>query len=517
MAAAALAVQGAQIGVSGNPLDPVSLRSLLTLTGDPQDECDSPAEKIGTFPNLPAALGLTSCNDGLENDGDGVIDGQDPDCAGGSEVSPQCSDGADNDGDGRSDLADGDCTNAGDPSEWSLRPGDVLVADIRVFEDRPGKFSQSLRVDPVSGFQTALTHPREVSDAVALGLVPGGRLLGLDFASSRVFEIDPAAQSVSYLGGCAQRAWGFAPEEAGTIVFTDSAGASVLRFDPVSGAQTTVSNGGSLRFPRGIQVEADGSLVVVEPGVGAIPPKLVRINPGTGRQSVLSSGGLLNQPRGLGLEADGSLVVASQGFVVRVHPVSGVQELVSTGGNLAALAGIAVDDCTGDLFTAEQGIASAPAALVRIHPVTGAQSVISTGGLFVEPPGVSFVGGPCAPVPLVGSALGGSVGVQIGAVIVSVPTLAGQPLAEILTALALGIRNHPALESQGVSATVSGTVLQVRGGAPSVRAFSNDPGLVLGFDIPSGVPAIPPAGLAVLAALLVAGGVLAQRLGGHSR
>ena len=182
----------------------------------------------------------------------------------------------------------------------------------------------------------------------------------------------------------------------------------------------------------------------------------MRIDPVSGAQTELSSGGLLSEPRGLGLEADGSLVVASSNSVVRVDPASGAQSLVSSGGNLAALGGIAVDDCTGDLFAAERGISSATAALVRIHPVTGAQSVISSGGLFVEPLGVSFVPGACAPLPLVGSAMGGSVGVEIGEVIVSVPTLAGQPLAAILKALALAIRNHPVLESPGISATVSG-------------------------------------------------------------
>jgi hypothetical protein len=209
-------------------------------------------------------------------------------------------------------------------------------------------------------------------------------------------------------------------------------------------------------------------------------------------------------------------VVANLGSVVRVDPVSGVQELVSTGGNFAALAGIAVDDCTGDLFTAEEGVTTVPPVLVRIHPVTGEQSVISRGGLFVQPIGVSFVGGVCAPVPLVGSAMGGTVGVQIGEVTISIHTVAGQPLAAILKALALAIRNHPTLESQGISATVSGLTLQVRGGGPALRTFSSDPGLVLRFNLPPGVPALPAAGLGALAALLAAAGVLVRRFGDRS-
>jgi hypothetical protein len=510
VASAVAAVQGAASAGGGSPLDPISLRMLLTATGAPQDACDPVAQKVGPFPNLPAALGRTSCNDGLENDGDGLIDGADPDCDGGSEKPVQCHDGWDNDGDGRADLADGDCINSADPSEWSLRAGDVLLADVGLFEDLPGGYSQALRVDPVTGFQTELTHPREVTDAVALRLLPDGRVLGLDFASARVFEINPAAQSVSYLGGCAQRAWGFAPEAAGTLVFTDSAAASVLRFNPISGAQISLSSAGLLHVPRGIEVEADGSLLVVDQGLGPFLPSLLRIHPVSGAQTGLSSGDLLNQPRGVALEATGSAVVASSGSLVRIDTQSGAQSLVASGGNLAALGGVAVDDCTGEIFAAERGVSSAPAALVRVNPVSGAQRVITSGGLLVEPIGVSFVPGSCAPLPLVGAAMGGSVGVQIGEVVVRVQTVAGQSLAAILKALATAIRNHPALESEGASATVSGLVLYLRGGG-HYEAFSDDPGLRLGRQGPASVPALPPAGLGALAALLAGAGALVQR------
>jgi hypothetical protein len=488
VAAAVLSVQGARIASGAGPLDPVPLRTLLAATGAPQDECDPPAETIGPFPNIPAALGLAAP----------------------AGPPPQCDDGEDNDGDGRTDLADGDCTAAADPSEWSLRVGDLLLADTGPFEDRPGGASRLLRVDPVSGFQTALSGPADVSDPTALALLPDGRLLGLDFSPAKVFEIDPAAPGVSQIGGCGTRAWGFAAEASGTIVFTDSGGASVHRLDPVSGVQTTVSNGGALIVPRGIQVEADGSLVVVD---GVVPPsiKLLRIDPATGMQTQLSPAGLLNQPRGLGLEANGSFVVASSASVVRIDPLSGAQSLVASGGNLAALGGIAVDDCTGDLFAAERGVTGATPALVRVHPVTGAQNVISTGNYFVEPLGVSLVRGACAAVPLVGSALGGSVGVQIGELLISVSTTAGQPLAAILNALALAIRNHPTLESLGIAATVSGPVLHMRGDAAAAIAFSNDPGLLLGTPPTNPVPALSPPALGVLAALLAAGAALARR------
>jgi hypothetical protein len=45
------------------------------------------------------------CADGLDGDGDGFVDGDDPGCGGSSTVeAPTCSDGLDNDGDGRADF-----------------------------------------------------------------------------------------------------------------------------------------------------------------------------------------------------------------------------------------------------------------------------------------------------------------------------------------------------------------------------------------------------------------------------
>jgi hypothetical protein len=57
----------------------------------------------------------TACNDGLDNDGDGLADSLDPDCATALQRTespidePTCTDGVDNDGDGWIDLADDRC------------------------------------------------------------------------------------------------------------------------------------------------------------------------------------------------------------------------------------------------------------------------------------------------------------------------------------------------------------------------------------------------------------------------
>jgi hypothetical protein len=48
----------------------------------------------------------SECSDGIDNDGDGLIDSADPDCSTGT-----CTDGLDNDGDGWMDMDDPDCTS----------------------------------------------------------------------------------------------------------------------------------------------------------------------------------------------------------------------------------------------------------------------------------------------------------------------------------------------------------------------------------------------------------------------
>ncbi len=70
-----------------------------------------------------------ACGDGVDNDGDGLVDMADPGCESTSdddeynEVTPSpataCSDGVDNDGDGLTDLADPGCSDASDDDEYN--------------------------------------------------------------------------------------------------------------------------------------------------------------------------------------------------------------------------------------------------------------------------------------------------------------------------------------------------------------------------------------------------------------
>jgi len=86
---------------------------------------------------------IDSCNDGIDNGGDGFTDGDDPDCPGAEDGFPNfppstCTDGIDNDGDGNKDGQDHDCSLnlnaiALDPAvpDFNLDPvsGDAIVPD----------------------------------------------------------------------------------------------------------------------------------------------------------------------------------------------------------------------------------------------------------------------------------------------------------------------------------------------------------------------------------------------------
>ena len=86
--------------------------------------CDGPLDDDERNPELTSA-----CTNGVDDDGDGATDGADPGCVavpllGGLSVADGCRDGLDNDGDGKVDFpADPGCADAGDGSEASDATG----------------------------------------------------------------------------------------------------------------------------------------------------------------------------------------------------------------------------------------------------------------------------------------------------------------------------------------------------------------------------------------------------------
>jgi hypothetical protein len=151
--------------------------------------------------------------------------------------------------------------------------------------------------------------------------------------------------------------YGLAREADGDMVVTDAdafAGdmAGVIRVDPATGLRTAVSADTApptppgFELPLGIAVEANGDLVVADPGLtGPTGVGLVRVDPANGRRAVLSANGQPGggpdfvDPVGLAIEPDGDILVADagdptagDGRVIRVDPDSGARTLVSETG-----------------------------------------------------------------------------------------------------------------------------------------------------------------------------------------
>lgn len=78
--------------------------------------------------SLAKAKSVIECKDGIDNDGDGLSDLNDPGCAtknDKSELNPaiECDDGIDNDGDGAADYNDGGCSSPVDTDETNCGDG----------------------------------------------------------------------------------------------------------------------------------------------------------------------------------------------------------------------------------------------------------------------------------------------------------------------------------------------------------------------------------------------------------
>ncbi len=113
-------------GVGQCCTSPSQCQPVLCVTQTPQASCC--ADFDCGFTTCAAAGAETVCNDGQDNDGDGLTDyPADPGCTSISDTSEndgtsQCQDGIDNDGDGQIDMADGGCASRLDNDESTATP-----------------------------------------------------------------------------------------------------------------------------------------------------------------------------------------------------------------------------------------------------------------------------------------------------------------------------------------------------------------------------------------------------------
>ncbi len=159
-------------------------------------------------------------------------------------VRTACSDGQDQDGDGLVDLADPDCADPNDASEWSLAEGDILVADLHLY-----------RVDPASGATTLLASYVEASGVAA---VADGTVYFFDEFRSRIYRIDPDGRMpVIYVDPPNNWDQLLTSTADGRLAF--ESGGTLRLLDPIAGPIDALGSTGGR--PEGLTVTPSGTVV----------------------------------------------------------------------------------------------------------------------------------------------------------------------------------------------------------------------------------------------------------------
>ncbi len=204
----------------------------------------------------------------------------------------------------------------------------------------------------------------------------------------------------------------------GDILAVEPGVSSISVIDPVTGAKTTISQGGLLLPAHktvGVALAPDGDVIAVHRTIG-----LIRVNPATGTQNILSQGGYFKDPWALAIDRDtGFIYVADSGFdddrpeineagkIIRVDPASGAQELIaagtpctvhpadaacqnttSAGAYLAHPYGIAIDytSTPRTLVVADMSAFNGKGAIIRIQPSVGGTQTLLWGPASASPP-----------------------------------------------------------------------------------------------------------------------------------
>lgn len=219
-----------------------------------------------------------------------------------------------------------------------LKPGDIITAD----------FDAKVQVmSPATGSLSLLSNDQHFDNPFLIATGPNGEVYVQDdsykvddfTSSTAIARVDPVTgvPTLVVTGGF-QAISGLTFDPSGRLYVVDPANQRLIRIDPSTGARTTLSTGGRLVNPRGLAIEADGSVlttVSVSPNAPAGPREIVRIRSGTNSQEVVSTAGLLVAPEHLAVAPDGRIYAADLGGnftparLIEVHPQTGSQSIVA--------------------------------------------------------------------------------------------------------------------------------------------------------------------------------------------
>jgi hypothetical protein len=283
----------------------------------------------------------------------------------------QCSDGIDNDGDGLIDFgSDSGCGSATDALELTIELGDLLVASP---ED-----SSLYRVDPVTGDSAlvvrglGLTFPKGVAvDDFEIAVVDNK----LDVA----FSIDLETGWPSVLGPLGFSSNGGVLEPDADLVVVAESGSPVVEIDAATETTAIVSIDPFFSSPDDVALEADGKLLVTETNGLAGAVGVVRVDPTLATFNNVDeccTGAPFVEPRGIALSA-GAAFVADSGIpdLLRLDPATGVATTFTVTQPFSNPRGVA-READGTLVVSERDTGE----LFRVTPA-GTVSSINAGSL----------------------------------------------------------------------------------------------------------------------------------------
>jgi hypothetical protein len=228
-------------------------------------------------------------------------------------------------------------------------PGGVALAGAnRAFVSDGTAFGQGglFAVDLTSGQQTKIAASTVFRFPFGIICDPQGQLV-VAYANA-VMRVDPANGEHHAVAPNARfdQATGVAVDGAGNVVVTDfdtsGLDSKIHRIAP-GGVDTILAHATpatGAQYASVVIEPAGGILVTNAPSRGA--QNVLRFDPVTGVPTIVSEGQMLVEPIGLALEPSGAIIVASRSGIVRVHPATGAQTMVSSGGSLAFPTGIAI-------------------------------------------------------------------------------------------------------------------------------------------------------------------------------
>jgi hypothetical protein len=328
----------------------------------------------------------------------------------------------------------------------TLKPGDILVADLNAFSGSAGGV---IKVNPRTGKQTVVSsndQPVNASSQLfdepwSLTMTRTGRILVTSWGLEGVISVNPATgkqtlvssndQAVNSGDPLLSDPSGIVLLPDGTIAVSNRSAPSVVGINPATGKQTLISsntqpvNSGSSEFldaTYGLGTDGHGALVAAARDSGG-PGALVGIDRATGKQTIVSSN---SQPINLGssefmsgptdLEFRKGKILVSQGSppdgVLEVDAATGKQTLVSSNAQAVNTSsdhfvypyGIALEPGGRILIGDESAFADGLGGVIGVNRATGKQSIVSNNllavntadPLFEYPDGVAVVPPKCA-------------------------------------------------------------------------------------------------------------------------